>query len=155
MLKLESGIIRQGRFELRADLEIDAGRKYAVIGPSGAGKSTLLNALCGFVPLAAGRLTFEGRDITQANPGAGDVRRVQAAGAGVGRERLQRCRTHDARSQRILRERNKAVLRPGFARACRGEDRTVMRLARFTVPVRIRFDGPFDRLVIVGLAAAH
>lgn len=70
MLKLENGRIVQGDFSLTADLSIKAGRKYAVIGPSGAGKSTLLSALCGFVPLDQGRLTWQGRDITDAAPGA-------------------------------------------------------------------------------------
>jgi thiamine transport system ATP-binding protein len=39
-----------------------------VIGPSGAGKSTLVNALCGFVDVAAGEITQDGRDITTALP---------------------------------------------------------------------------------------
>ena len=70
MLTLENAHIVQGSFTLEADLTLDIGQKYAVIGPSGAGKSTLLAALCGFVPLAQGRLTWQGRDITQAEPGA-------------------------------------------------------------------------------------
>ena len=70
MLKLESAEIRQGTFSLRAALGFEAGQKYAVIGPSGAGKSTLLNTLCGFVPLAKGRLIWNGTDITRATPGA-------------------------------------------------------------------------------------
>ncbi|KIN74294.1 thiamine ABC transporter ATP-binding protein [Sulfitobacter guttiformis] len=70
MLRLEDALIAQGDFLLRADLTLEAGRKYAVIGPSGAGKSTLLAALCGFVPLTSGRMLFEGEDITDAAPGA-------------------------------------------------------------------------------------
>lgn len=70
MLKLEAARITQGAFSMQADMTFDAGQKYAVIGPSGAGKSTLLNALCGFVPLAAGRLSWQGKDITDAAPGA-------------------------------------------------------------------------------------
>ncbi len=70
MLTLEGVVITQGAFELRADLTLEAGRKYAVIGPSGAGKSTLLAAICGFVDLAAGRILWQGRDITRADPGA-------------------------------------------------------------------------------------
>ncbi|KHA50263.1 Thiamine transport ATP-binding protein ThiQ [Sulfitobacter geojensis] len=52
-----------------ADMALDQGRKYAVIGPSGAGKSTLLGALCGFVPLAQGRLFWQDDEITDADPG--------------------------------------------------------------------------------------
>ena len=70
MLKLEQAVITQDDFSLRADLSIEPHKKYAVIGPSGAGKSTLLGALCGFVPLAHGRLIWDGRDITDAAPGA-------------------------------------------------------------------------------------
>ena len=70
MLKLDGVEITQGAFTLRADMAVAPARKYAVIGPSGAGKSTLLNALCGFVPLSGGRLSWDGQDITSAAPGA-------------------------------------------------------------------------------------
>ena len=70
MLRLEEALIAQGDFKITADFTLEAGRKYAVIGPSGAGKSTLLAALCGFVPLAAGRLLWDGADLTHADPGA-------------------------------------------------------------------------------------
>lgn len=69
MLRLESIRIAQGDFALAADFEIAPGRKIAVIGPSGAGKSTLLGAIGGFLPLAAGRLWWQDRDITQTAPG--------------------------------------------------------------------------------------
>ncbi|WP_281990512.1 ATP-binding cassette domain-containing protein [Sulfitobacter geojensis] len=70
MLRLEGLEIRQGTFRMGADMALEQGRKYAVIGPSGAGKSTLLGALCGFVPLAQGRLFWHGDEITDADPGA-------------------------------------------------------------------------------------
>ncbi|MFT6090802.1 ATP-binding cassette domain-containing protein [Sulfitobacter sp.] len=70
MLKLEQVLITQGMFSVRADMSIEAQKKYAVIGPSGAGKSTLLGALCGFIPITEGRLTWQGRDITDDAPGA-------------------------------------------------------------------------------------
>jgi len=40
------------------------GELAAVIGPNGAGKSTFFNVLSGSFPPTAGRLTFEGRDIS-------------------------------------------------------------------------------------------
>lgn len=40
------------------------GELAAVIGPNGAGKSTFFNLLSGSFPPTAGRLTFEGRDIS-------------------------------------------------------------------------------------------
>ena len=70
MLTLEGARITQGTFSMQADMTFERGQNYAVIGPSGAGKSTLLNAICGFVPLAAGQLTWQGNDITNAAPGA-------------------------------------------------------------------------------------
>lgn len=70
MLRLEGFDIVQGAFRMKADMTLEQGRKYAVIGPSGAGKSTLLGALCGFVPLADGRLWHDAADVTQADPGA-------------------------------------------------------------------------------------
>lgn len=69
MLRIENAEIALGEFRMSADMTLEQGRKYAVIGPSGAGKSTLLGAMGGFVPLSAGRLTWQGRDITQTVPG--------------------------------------------------------------------------------------
>ena len=69
MLKLEALDLRKGTFRLQADLEIQPGAQVAVIGPSGAGKSTLLEALAGFVPPAAGRISWQGQDVTGQPPG--------------------------------------------------------------------------------------
>jgi branched-chain amino acid transport system permease protein len=41
-----------------------AGAITAVVGPNGAGKTTLFNVLTGFVAPDAGRVTFDGADIT-------------------------------------------------------------------------------------------
>ncbi|MCB1310355.1 MAG: ATP-binding cassette domain-containing protein [Sedimentitalea sp.] len=49
------------------------GRRLAVIGPSGAGKSTLIEGIAGFLPVETGRITWQGRDITDAAPGARPV----------------------------------------------------------------------------------
>lgn len=62
-------LIRQGEFTLQGDFSVKRGHRVAVIGPSGAGKSTLLGALGGFVPLSRGRVTWEGRYITDQRPG--------------------------------------------------------------------------------------
>ncbi len=45
-------------------LAIEAGTLHSIIGPNGAGKTTLFNLLTGTVAPSAGRILFEGRDIT-------------------------------------------------------------------------------------------
>ncbi|MGZ8260674.1 MAG: ABC transporter ATP-binding protein [Caldimonas sp.] len=49
-------------------LALGAGELLSVVGPNGAGKTTLVNALCGIHPARAGRIVFEGRDITRLPP---------------------------------------------------------------------------------------
>ncbi|WP_424987944.1 ATP-binding cassette domain-containing protein [Microbulbifer sp. S227A] len=70
MLRLEGVVIDNGGFRLGADLAIETGHKVAIIGPSGAGKSTLIGGLAGFHPVAAGRMTWKGTDLTGTAPGA-------------------------------------------------------------------------------------
>ncbi|MGJ8543845.1 MAG: thiamine ABC transporter ATP-binding protein [Sulfitobacter sp.] len=70
MLKFDGLRIEQEDFVLRADFTLEQGRRYAVIGPSGAGKSTLLNAICGFVPFAAGQLLWVGEPLQDQPPSA-------------------------------------------------------------------------------------
>ncbi len=73
MLKLESTTILNGSFKLTADLTVSEGETVAVIGPSGAGKSTLIEGIAGFLPVAQGRITWDGTDITDQPPGARPV----------------------------------------------------------------------------------
>jgi branched-chain amino acid transport system ATP-binding protein len=47
-----------------ASLEVGEGRIVALIGPNGAGKTTLFSCIAGFQPLNAGRVVFQGKDIT-------------------------------------------------------------------------------------------
>ncbi|MCR9149266.1 MAG: ATP-binding cassette domain-containing protein [Rhodobacteraceae bacterium] len=70
MLELDAVRIEQDGFRLAADLAVPRGALVAVIGPSGAGKSTLLGAIAGFVPVADGRILWDGRDIGALAPGA-------------------------------------------------------------------------------------
>ena len=41
---------------------------FAILGANGAGKTTLLATLARLIPLIAGQMTFDGEDITKANP---------------------------------------------------------------------------------------
>jgi ABC-type Fe3+/spermidine/putrescine transport system ATPase subunit len=52
----------------RVSLAVGAGEFVALLGPSGCGKTTLLRAISGFVPVAAGRISVGGRDITREPP---------------------------------------------------------------------------------------
>lgn len=53
----------QARAVNGASLEIRRGAITAIVGPNGAGKSSLLKAISALVPLAAGRLEFDGKEI--------------------------------------------------------------------------------------------
>jgi branched-chain amino acid transport system ATP-binding protein/neutral amino acid transport system ATP-binding protein len=65
------------------DLTVEPGRITGLIGPNGAGKTTLFNCLSGVVPPSAGRILFNGQDITGWRPDritrAGLVRTFQIA----------------------------------------------------------------------------
>jgi branched-chain amino acid transport system ATP-binding protein len=61
-----------------ADLEVDDGEMIGLIGPNGAGKSTFFNCLAGETLPTAGRIVFNGEDVTRASSEA-------HARAGIGR----------------------------------------------------------------------
>ena len=45
-------------------LSVEEGQVASLIGANGAGKTTTLKALCGLIPLAAGRITYDGKVIS-------------------------------------------------------------------------------------------
>jgi branched-chain amino acid transport system ATP-binding protein len=49
-------------------LHIQRGEVFALIGPNGAGKTTLFNNITGMFQPTAGRVVFDGRDITGSKP---------------------------------------------------------------------------------------
>ncbi len=49
-------------------LDIERGHIHALIGPNGAGKTTCFNLLTKFLTPTAGRILFEGKDITALKP---------------------------------------------------------------------------------------
>src|SRR5512134_1360923 len=49
-------------------LRVRRGTIHALIGPNGAGKTTCFNLLTHFLAPTAGRITFNGRDITGSRP---------------------------------------------------------------------------------------
>ena len=48
--------------------EVVRGAITTIIGPNGAGKSTVFKAVFGLLPVASGRIVFNGRDITHLGP---------------------------------------------------------------------------------------
>ena len=59
-------------------MAVPRGQRRAVIGPNGAGKTTLFNLISGDVRVDAGRVEYEGRDVTTLKP-------HQRCHAGIGR----------------------------------------------------------------------
>jgi branched-chain amino acid transport system ATP-binding protein len=59
-------------------LAVQAGETLGILGPNGAGKTTLFNLISGDVRVDAGRVQYEGRDITALKP-------HQRCRAGIGR----------------------------------------------------------------------
>jgi branched-chain amino acid transport system ATP-binding protein len=59
-------------------LAVQAGETLGILGPNGAGKTTLFNLISGDVRVDAGRVEYEGRDITALKP-------HQRCRAGIGR----------------------------------------------------------------------
>jgi branched-chain amino acid transport system ATP-binding protein len=49
-------------------MNVEPGELRAVIGPNGAGKTTFFNTISGFLPPSAGRIIFDGEDITSLLP---------------------------------------------------------------------------------------
>lgn len=66
LLQVDSLVVQFGgvRAVDNATCTVESGRITGLIGPNGAGKSTLINAVSGFVRPNAGRVLFEGRDVT-------------------------------------------------------------------------------------------
>jgi ABC-type branched-subunit amino acid transport system ATPase component len=66
LLAVSDLFVRYGQVEALhgVSLAVYPGEIVALIGSNGAGKSTTLRAISGLIPAAAGRVVFDGRDIT-------------------------------------------------------------------------------------------
>jgi iron complex transport system ATP-binding protein len=67
MLEVRSMVASYGNRQVlkNISLQIPAGRILAVIGPNGAGKTTLIRALSGILPIIAGQVFVQGRDLSR------------------------------------------------------------------------------------------
>jgi branched-chain amino acid transport system ATP-binding protein len=65
MLSLAAVSAGYGSFRALFDvsIEVAAGEAVGVIGPNGAGKTTMMRVISGVVPLVAGEMTFDGRQL--------------------------------------------------------------------------------------------
>ena len=78
-LAIESLTVRFGNVDAVSELSfvLQPGEVLGLIGPNGAGKTTLIDAVTGFVTPSAGRIRYNGEDITRWSP-----RRRSARGIG-------------------------------------------------------------------------
>ena len=70
LLQVQDLHVAYGKAEVVHGVSMDVrrGEFVVLLGRNGAGKSTLLHAISGLIPKQAGRVTFDGRDITQLTP---------------------------------------------------------------------------------------
>jgi len=82
MIETQHLAIRAGSFIL-ADINVvvPTGAYCAVMGKTGSGKTTLLEALCGLRQIVAGRVLFDGTDVTQLKPAERGIGLVPQDGA--------------------------------------------------------------------------
>ena len=66
LLTVEGLCVNYGRIEALRDITFDVpeGCVVSLVGANGAGKTTTLRTISGLRPVRAGRITFDGRDIT-------------------------------------------------------------------------------------------
>lgn len=69
MLHLDNLCLTQDGFSISANWHLPAKKRLTLLGASGAGKSTVLLGLAGFIRPSAGRILWQGRDISAVSPG--------------------------------------------------------------------------------------
>src|ERR1700738_5071191 len=86
LLELSGVSVHYGRIGALSgvSLTVDAGEIVSLIGANGAGKTTTMRAISGIRPLSAGRITFDGEDITRLRADLRVVRGICQAPEGRG-----------------------------------------------------------------------
>jgi branched-chain amino acid transport system ATP-binding protein len=101
----------------RVSLVVNAGEVVTMIGANGAGKSTTLNAICGVVRPRAGRVTFDGRDLT--GTPAHDVVKLGLAQSPEGRKIFPRLTVRENLEMGAFTRRDPAGVREDIQKAYR------------------------------------
>jgi branched-chain amino acid transport system ATP-binding protein len=80
LLEIDGVSLRFGGVRALTDVGVSVapGELFSIIGPNGAGKTSLLNCISGRYSPTAGRILFDGRDVTRVPPN-------RRAAAGIGR----------------------------------------------------------------------
>jgi branched-chain amino acid transport system ATP-binding protein len=86
LLELSGVSVHYGRIGALSEvsLTVDAGEIVSLIGANGAGKTTTMRAISGIRPLSAGRISFDGEDITRLRADLRVVRGICQAPEGRG-----------------------------------------------------------------------
>jgi branched-chain amino acid transport system ATP-binding protein len=86
LLDIDDVTLRYGRIEALhgISLRVEEGEVVALIGANGAGKTTTMRAISGIQPVASGRITFVGEDITHLRADLRVVRGICQAPEGRG-----------------------------------------------------------------------
>ena len=66
--KLNLGYAKNTTSVKDLDLHVEQGELISLLGPSGCGKTTTMRAIAGLMPLQAGRIVLDGREIGKLAP---------------------------------------------------------------------------------------
>jgi branched-chain amino acid transport system ATP-binding protein len=86
LLEIDTITLLYGRIQALhgVSLNVDHGEVVALIGANGAGKTTIMRAISGLRPVAAGRIQFNGEDITKLRADLRVIRGISQSPEGRG-----------------------------------------------------------------------